>query len=177
MHRVKVRVVEDALDANATIARANRSDFDRAGVTVVNLMSAPGAGKTTLLERVLGGGVGDLRVGVLEGDVQGSLDADRLAHLHVPVTQLNTGSGYGGAIEDGETINPHAMDPGSMLRLVNAIGGFSGKVVVIGCEPGEVDDVGLGLTPPVEAAVAGAIDLVLETIATLRTDAAYEPQR
>jgi hydrogenase nickel incorporation protein HypB len=96
MHRVKVRVVEDALDANATIARANRSDFDRAGVTVVNLMSAPGAGKTTLLERVLGGGVGDLRAGVLEGDVQGSLDADRLAHLHVPVTQLNTGSGFGG---------------------------------------------------------------------------------
>ena len=54
MHRVKVRVVEDALDANNTIARANRDDFDRAGVTVVNLMSAPGAGKTALLERVLG---------------------------------------------------------------------------------------------------------------------------
>src|SRR3954449_6525070 len=99
MHRVKVRVVEDALDANNTIARANRDDFDRAGVAVVNLMSAPGAGKTTLLERVLGDGatIGDgLRVGVLEGDVQGSFDADRLAHLHVPVTQLNTGLGFGG---------------------------------------------------------------------------------
>ena len=55
MHRTKVRVVEDALDANNTIARANRADFDRAGVTVVNLMSAPGAGKTTLLERVARG--------------------------------------------------------------------------------------------------------------------------
>ncbi|ADB50970.1 hydrogenase nickel incorporation protein HypB [Conexibacter woesei] len=105
MHRVKVRVVEDALDANNTIARANRADFDRAGVTVVNLMSAPGAGKTTLLERLLGGddggagglgGPGGPRVGVLEGDVQGSLDADRLAHLHVPVVQLNTDSGFGG---------------------------------------------------------------------------------
>jgi hydrogenase nickel incorporation protein HypB len=96
MHRVKVRVVEDALDANNTIARANREDFDRAGVTVVNLMSAPGAGKTTLLERVLAPGIGKLRTGVLEGDVQGSLDADRLAHLHVPVVQLNTGSGFGG---------------------------------------------------------------------------------
>ena len=42
MHRVKVRVVEDALDANNTIARANRDDFDRHGVAVVNLMSAPG---------------------------------------------------------------------------------------------------------------------------------------
>jgi hydrogenase nickel incorporation protein HypB len=96
MHRVKVRVVEDALDANNTIARANRADFDRAGVTVVNLMSAPGSGKTTLLERVLGPGVPGLRVGVLEGDVQGSLDADRLADLHVAVTQLNTGNGFGG---------------------------------------------------------------------------------
>ncbi len=96
MHRVKVKVVEDALDANNTIARANRDDFDRAGVTVVNLMSAPGAGKTTLLERVLGDLEGRVRVGVLEGDVQGSLDADRLASLHVPVTQLNTGSGFGG---------------------------------------------------------------------------------
>ena len=45
MHRTKVKVVEDALDANNTIARANRDDFDRAEVTVVNLMSAPGAGQ------------------------------------------------------------------------------------------------------------------------------------
>jgi hydrogenase nickel incorporation protein HypB len=95
MHRVKVRVVEDALDANNTIARANRDDFDRHGVTVVNLMSAPGAGKTTLLERALHDLEG-VRVGVLEGDVQGSLDADRLAGLHLPVVQLNTGNGFGG---------------------------------------------------------------------------------
>jgi hydrogenase nickel incorporation protein HypB len=96
MHRVRVRVVEDALDANNTIARANRADFDGHGVTVVNLMGAPGAGKTTLLERVLAPGLGELRAGVLEGDVQGSLDAERLAHLHVPVAQLNTGNGFGG---------------------------------------------------------------------------------
>jgi hydrogenase nickel incorporation protein HypB len=96
MHRTKVRVVEDALDANNTIARANRDDFDRHEVTVLNLMSAPGAGKTTLLERALPEPLDGLRVGVLEGDVQGSMDADRLATLHVPVTQLNTGNGFGG---------------------------------------------------------------------------------
>jgi hydrogenase nickel incorporation protein HypB len=95
VHRTKVRVVEDALDANNTIARANRADFDRASVRVVNFMSAPGAGKTTLLERVLPELAG-IRVGVLEGDVQGSMDADRLAGLHVPVTQLNTDPGFGG---------------------------------------------------------------------------------
>jgi hydrogenase nickel incorporation protein HypB len=95
MHRIRVRVVEGALDANDTIARANRADFDRAGVAVVNLMSAPGAGKTSLLERALHHLEG-VRVGVLEGDVQGSFDSDRLAKLHIPVTQLNTGSGFGG---------------------------------------------------------------------------------
>jgi hydrogenase nickel incorporation protein HypB len=94
MHRTKVRVVEDALDANNTIARANRDDFDRHGVAVVNLMSAPGAGKTRLLERALDGL--PVRAGVLEGDVAGSFDADRLSLLHVPVTQLNTGNGFGG---------------------------------------------------------------------------------
>jgi hydrogenase nickel incorporation protein HypB len=96
VHRTKVRIVEDALDANNTIARANREDFDRYSVSVVNLMSAPGAGKTTLLERALATPLGDLRVGVLEGDVQGSFDADRLASLHIPVTQLNTDPGFGG---------------------------------------------------------------------------------
>jgi hydrogenase nickel incorporation protein HypB len=95
MHRSKVTIVEEALDANNTIARANRDDFDRAGVRVVNLMSAPGAGKTTLLEATLGSLQG-VRAGVLEGDVQGSLDADRIAHMHIPVVQLNTGSGFGG---------------------------------------------------------------------------------
>ena len=95
MHRTKVRVVEGVLDANDTIAAANRADFDREGVTVVNLMSAPGAGKTTLLERVLAT-LDGVRAAVLEGDVQGSLDADRLASLHVPVTQLNTDPGFGG---------------------------------------------------------------------------------
>jgi hydrogenase nickel incorporation protein HypB len=96
VHRTKVRVVEDALDANNTIAQANRADFDRASVKVVNLMSAPGAGKTMLLERVLANGLDGVRPGVLEGDVRGSFDADRLSVLHVPVTQVNTDPGFGG---------------------------------------------------------------------------------
>jgi hydrogenase nickel incorporation protein HypB len=95
MHRTKVKIVEEALDANNTIASANRADFDRAGLKVINFMGAPGAGKTALLERVVAE-LPDVRVGVLEGDVQGSMDADRLASLHVPVTQLNTDPSFGG---------------------------------------------------------------------------------
>ena len=107
MHRVRVRIVEDALDANNTIARANRDDFDRHGVTVVNFMGAPGAGKTALLERVLRD-LGGVRAGVLEGDVQGSLDADRLASLHVPVTQLQTVAGLRRRVPSGRQHGPLA---------------------------------------------------------------------
>jgi len=95
LHKTKIKIAADALDANTTIAQANRADFDRADVRVVNMMSAPGAGKTALLERVLDD-LDDVRVGVLEGDVQGSLDADRLAHLHLPIAQINTDPGFGG---------------------------------------------------------------------------------
>src|SRR3954454_18147245 len=95
MHRTKVKVVADALDANNTIAQANRADFDRHGVAVVNLMSAPGAGKTRLLERALAD-LDGVRAGVLEGDVAGSFDGDRRSLLHLPVVQLNTGAGFGG---------------------------------------------------------------------------------
>jgi len=102
MHRTKVRIVEDALDANNTIARANRDDFDRTGVSVVNLMSAPGAGKTTLLEATLRD-MNGIRVGVLEGDVQGSADADRIAAMHIPVVQLNTDGGFGAARGQGSS--------------------------------------------------------------------------
>lgn len=102
MHMQRIRVVKEALDANNTIARANRQDFDRAGTVVVNLMSAPGAGKTTLLERTLqrfesrAAFDAPPRVGVIEGDVHGNLDAQRLAVFHVPIVQINTDGGFGG---------------------------------------------------------------------------------
>ncbi|HXR14403.1 MAG TPA: hydrogenase nickel incorporation protein HypB [Solirubrobacteraceae bacterium] len=95
MHRHHVSVVEGVLDANDTIASANRADFAAAAVTVVNLMSSPGAGKTTLLERLVPL-LDGVALGVIEGDVQGSYDGDRIAALHVPVTQINTAAGFGG---------------------------------------------------------------------------------
>jgi hydrogenase maturation protease len=73
---------------------------------------------------------------------------------------------------DGEMIDPHGMDPQTVLRFVRMVGGWPGRVVVIACEPVVVDDVGLGLSREVEAAVDGAIELVLEQIAELRLDAA-----
>ena len=98
MHRTAVKkvVLENVLDANDTLARANRDVFDRAGTFTINMMSSPGAGKTALLERTLERLRGRLRLGVLEGDVQTTLDADRLARFHIPLVQVNTDPGFGG---------------------------------------------------------------------------------
>ena len=74
-------------------------------------------------------------------------------------------------IEDGEMIDPHGMDPQTVLRFVRAVGGWPGKVVVIACEPAEVEEMGMGLTPEVAAAVPRAVDLVLETVGDLRDKA------
>ena len=92
----KTVVVEGVLDANDALAQANREKFDRAGNFVINMMSSPGAGKTTLLERTLER-LGDrIRIGVMEGDVQTTLDADRLERFNIPIAQVNTDPGFGG---------------------------------------------------------------------------------
>ena len=98
MHRTAVKRVvrENVLDANDTLAGANREMFDRAGTYTINMMSSPGAGKTALLERTLERLRNQLRLGVLEGDVQTTLDADRLARFHIPLVQVNTDPGFGG---------------------------------------------------------------------------------
>lgn len=79
------------------------------------------------------------------------------------------------SIDDGEMINPHAMDPQTVLRFVKSLGAWPARVVVIACEPGEVEEMGWGLTEPVKAAVERAIALVIETIADLRSDARAQP--
>jgi hydrogenase maturation protease len=78
-----------------------------------------------------------------------------------------------GGIEDGTVIDPHAMDPQTVLRFVKAVGGWPGKVVVIACEPSSVGEMGWGLSEPVEGAVDRAVELVLKTVDELRSDAAY----
>ena len=76
-------------------------------------------------------------------------------------------------IEDGDAINPHGMDPQTVLRFVKSVGAWPGKVVVIACEPANVEEMGWGLSEQVEAAVERAVDVVLDTIAELRS-AAYQ---
>ena len=93
---LRVDVLEKILGENDRTAEANRQDFRDAGVTVVNVMSSPGAGKTTLLCEVFERLRPELRIGVVEGDIETSIDADRLGATGVPVALVNTSNGFGG---------------------------------------------------------------------------------
>src|ERR1700759_3100719 len=64
-------------------------------------------------------------------------------------------------IEDGDVINPHAMDPQTVLRFVKSVGAWPGRVVGVACEPAEVGEMGWGLSEQVQDAVGRAVALVL----------------
>jgi len=87
----RISVVENILSANDQLAARNRERFDQAGVFAINLMASPGAGKTSLILRTIEALRDELRLAVVDGDIAGSLDADRVAEAGVPAVQINTG--------------------------------------------------------------------------------------
>jgi len=88
---VKVKVVKKVLDANDRIAEENRKLFDQHKIFAINLMSSPGAGKTSLVEQTIKAIKNKYSIAVIEGDIQDTYDADRIAKLKIPVVQINTG--------------------------------------------------------------------------------------
>jgi len=92
----RVMVLEQILGENDRLADRNRDELSSHNITSVNLMSSPGAGKTTLLARTIPELTGQMRVGVVEGDIATSLDADILTGLGAQVALVNTNDGFGG---------------------------------------------------------------------------------
>jgi len=88
---VKVSIVEGILSANDQLAAQNRQLLDQYGICGMNVMASPGSGKTSLILRTIDALHGRLRVGVIEGDIASTVDADRVATKSVPVVQINTG--------------------------------------------------------------------------------------
>lgn len=88
-----ITIERKILEKNDEIAAENRSLFARHGVFVINMVSSPGAGKTSILERSLEQLKGELKVAVIEGDVQTDLDAQRVARYGVPAVQIVTRGG------------------------------------------------------------------------------------
>ncbi len=73
-----------------------------------------------------------------------------------------------GEIEDGAVIDPHGMDPRTVLRFVKAVGGWPGKVVVVACEPAQVEELGIGLSAAVASAIEKAVEVVEEQLVELQ---------
>jgi hydrogenase nickel incorporation protein HypB len=92
----RIVVLERIFEENDQTAAANRSDFDDAGLTAVNLMSSPGAGKTAVLRETLRQLCDRLRIGIIEGDIETSIDADRLSGFGAAISLINTANGFGG---------------------------------------------------------------------------------
>jgi hydrogenase nickel incorporation protein HypB len=92
----RVLVLENIFSENDRCAEANRTKLDEAGVVAVNVMSSPGAGKTAILRHTLANLSDPHRIGIIEGDIETSIDADRLAGFGAQIALLNTGNGFGG---------------------------------------------------------------------------------
>jgi len=90
---MRIVAAKKILKANDQLAAENRQHFNAAGVFGVNVVGSPGAGKTTLLEALFARLAGRLRPAVIEGDIAGSIDAERMEKIGVPVVQINTDGG------------------------------------------------------------------------------------
>jgi hydrogenase nickel incorporation protein HypB len=88
---MKINVVKNVLDANNRIAGDLKALFEEKKIYVINLMSSPGAGKTSLVEKTILALQDRYRIAVIEGDIQDTYDAERVARLGIPVVQINTG--------------------------------------------------------------------------------------
>jgi hydrogenase nickel incorporation protein HypB len=86
-----IDVNQSLLKANESAAADNRAHFKEKGILTINLISSPGSGKTTLLERTIDALRDDTSMGVLEGDIETELDAERIRKKGVPAVQLTTG--------------------------------------------------------------------------------------
>jgi hydrogenase nickel incorporation protein HypB len=86
-----IDVNQRLLQANDEAALSNKKHFDERGILAINLISSPGSGKTTLLEKTIEAVNNDITIGVLEGDIETELDAERIRAQGAPAVQLTTG--------------------------------------------------------------------------------------
>lgn len=92
----RISVLERIFGENDRTAQENRDLLDAHKVVAINMMSSPGAGKTLLLQRTLAAMAEGTSVGIVEGDIETSIDADRLAGYGAQIALLNTSNGFGG---------------------------------------------------------------------------------
>jgi len=117
---MEVKILEDVLKANDSIAAENAKRFSGEKLFAINIMSSPGSGKTTILETTIRQIRERRKVGVIEGDIKTTLDAERLARYNIPVVQINTDR-FGNACHLDANMVGKAFDrfaPGTSLDLL-----------------------------------------------------------
>jgi len=142
-----VRIERSLFEKNDALAERNRALFLARGTLALNLVSSPGSGKTTLLTATLERLKGRFPLGVLEGDQQTSLDADRIRATGVPAVQINTGKGC--HLDADMVLNAYeslALPEGGLLLIENVGNlvcpaefdlGEAHKVVILSVTEGE----------------------------------------
>lgn len=113
-----INVKEDILNVNDNIASSLKQKFDDAGVFVLNIMSSPGAGKTSSILKIIEALSGDLKIGVIEGDIASDVDAQKIGASNVDVVQINT---------DGSC----HLDANMIFSAVNNLGLEGKKLIII----------------------------------------------
>ncbi|CEO89108.1 hydrogenase nickel incorporation protein HypB [Syntrophaceticus schinkii] len=117
---VKVRMAAPVLQQNDEVAKENRGIFRDKGLFVLNLMSSPGSGKTSILERTIERLAGRLKLGVIEGDIYTTRDAERIEKFGIPVVQINTaGSCHLDARMVGPALEDFDLDALDILIVEN----------------------------------------------------------
>ncbi|MFO7723559.1 MAG: hydrogenase nickel incorporation protein HypB [Bacteroidales bacterium] len=116
----EIQVQQDILNRNQLHAERNRGYFEAKKITALNLVSSPGSGKTTLIEAIIERFGEGARICVVEGDQQGTLDADRIAKLNIPVIQINTGNScHLDAETTGHAVKHLDPDPNTLVIIEN----------------------------------------------------------
>ncbi|MDP4180709.1 MAG: hydrogenase nickel incorporation protein HypB [Bacillota bacterium] len=90
---MEIKVLKNIMHANQQIAEDNKKMFVDKKITVINIMASPGAGKTSVILKVIEALKNKIHMGVIEGDIASSIDAEKIESIGVPVIQINTGGG------------------------------------------------------------------------------------
>jgi hydrogenase nickel incorporation protein HypB len=104
---MEIKIMKNIMEANDKIAEENRAMFRERGITAINVMASPGSGKTSIILEIIKALGPDLGIGVIEGDIASSIDAETIDRLGIPVCQINTG---GGCHLDANMIKSAAKD-------------------------------------------------------------------
>lgn len=138
---MEIKVMKNIMGANLSLAAENRAYFKANNIKAVNVMASPGAGKTSIIIKLLEALRDEMGLGVIEGDIASSIDAEKIDRMGIPVVQINTGGGchldanmIKSAVESlkldkdsllfienvGNLVCPSAFDLGEGIRMIVA---------------------------------------------------------